>query len=197
MPADPLTDATVRKIQLGVLEESLNPAGKKLEFDGAGVSTLFLDAGYTLPANDLIWVTNPFGPDYFGYVKSYDFTANPPVINLQNPLVNEDEESPAPSESNDLIEILDPLAGQIVYIRRLQDNRSQSDRTYRVLIDSNTSSRRPVRDYIPVEDKGALPTAEIATVLTAGGPEGEDADSIIQLCYAKRSNIQHKARDWY
>ena len=196
VPADPLTDATVRKIQLGVLADGQNPATLQLKFDEAGVSTLFLDAGYTLPVNDLIWVTNPFGPDYFGYVDSYDFTSDTASITIQAPLINEEQESPV-VDPDGLIATPDPLAGQIVYIRRLQDNRSLSDRTYRVLIDSNTTSRRPVRDYIPVEDKGALPTDEIATVLTAGGPEGEDADSIIQLRYAKRSDIGHEASKWY
>ena len=196
VPADPLTDATVRKIQLGVLADGQNPATLNLKFDDAGASTLFLDAGYTLPANDLIWVTNPFGPDYYGYVDSYDFTSATASITIQASLINEEGDAPA-VDPDGLISIPDPLAGQIVYIRRLQDNRSQSDRTYRVLIDSNTTSRRPVRDYIPVEDKGALPTAEIATVLTAGGPEGEDADSIIQLRYAKRSDIRHEASRWY
>ena len=197
VPADPLTDATVRKIQLGVLVDGQNPSTETLKFDEAGVSTLFLDAGYTLPANDLIWVTNPFGADYYGEVDSYSFTGSNVFIKIKDPLINEDGETPEASGAGDLIEILDPLAGQIVYIRRLQDNRSESDRTYRVLIDTNTTSRRPVRDYIPVEASGNLPTNEIATVLTAGGPEGEDADSLIQLRYAKRSDIKHEPTGWY
>ena len=195
VPASPLDDATVRKIQLGVLQENLAPDTTTLTFADT-VSTLFLDAGYSLPANDLIWVTNPFGADYYGYVSSYDFTASPPFIQLSAPLINEEGESPEIT-TDDLISTPDPLAGQIVYTRRLQDVRGKSDRTYRVLIDSNTTSRRPVRDYVPVEAKGNLPTSEIATVLTAGGPEGEDADAIIQLRYAKRSNIQHSASGWY
>lgn len=195
VPASPLEGATVRKIQLGTLRESLPPNTRKLEFTDT-VSTLFLDAGYSLPSNDLIWVTNPFGADYYAYVSSYDFTASPPFIRLSAPLINEEGESPEIT-TNEIISTPDPLAGQIVYVRRLQDVREKSDRTYRVLIDSNTTSRRPVRDYIPVEATGALPTNEIATVLTAGGPEDEDADAIIQLRYAKRSNIQHNASGWY
>ena len=201
-PLDPLASATVRRIPLGQLEAGQSTDTTTLTF-AANVDTTFLDAGYTLPANDLVWVTNPYGDDFYGVVVSYDF--NVPSITISGELetaggetIQEFIDNRFAGEEDDTATVDDFLAGQTVYLRRLQDNRSVTQRSVRFSVNSNSDSRRPVRDYIPVEDNGALPVNEIASVLTSGGPEDEvGVDYLIQFRYAKRTDIAHSATAWY
>ena len=197
VPADPLDDAVVRKIQLGVMEDGQEFDTDSLVFTDAGADTLFQEAGYNLSADDYVWVTNPFGKDFYAKIDSYNFSGpGADEIFIKTALINEDGETPEP-DADSLVNTTNVLNGQIIYIRRLQDSRSIDDRTYNILIDSPTNARRPVRDYVPVEDGGALPVNEIATVFAAGGPGNEDADSVIQLRYAKKADAEYESNSWY
>lgn len=205
-PLDPIEGSAVRKIGIGSLKDGLALDTTVLEFDEFGASTVFLDAGYTLPANDNIWVTNPYGDDFYGKVVSYDFDGDDDSVTIAGQLMTPagDDggtgmtvEEVLQAQFGDLISVEDFLQGQQVYIRRMQDRRAGAEKAVRFVVDSPALSRRPVRDYVPVENGGALPDQEIASVLTIGGPEGEDGDYLMQLRYAKRADIDYSLTVWY
>ena len=205
-PLDPIEGAGVRRIGLGLLKEGLPTNTTVLQFDELGASTAFLDAGYTLPANDNIWVTNPYGDDFYGKVVSYDFDGDDDSVTIAGQLMTPaGEDGDAGMTVDEVLEqqfggnvtVDDFLAGQQVYLRRLQDRRAGAEKSVRFVVDSPSLARKPVRDYVPVENRGSLPSQEIASVLTIGGPEGEDGDYLMQLRYAKRADIDYSLTVWY
>ena len=199
-PLDPISNATVRKIPLGALASGQEDDTTVLKFNDEGVDNLFLDAGYTLPANDLVWVTNPYGDDFYGEVVSYNLESSPQKINIDDELrtaAGETIQDILELQFGNEIAVDDFLNDQQVYIRRLQDQRSASERSVQFIVDSPAKSRRPVRDYIPVEDRQDLPSAAIASVLSVGGAQGENGDYLIQLRNSKRLDNEFDATRWY
>ena len=110
--------------------------------------------GYTFFENSFLWVENSRSPDYRAPLAAVAWSsATPNQITVTATFENEDGTAPGDPVldiSGNPIGINYPdLAGANVYIRRIQDTRSSSERRYAVLgANSVPASRTPLRDYV-------------------------------------------------
>ena len=157
--------------------------------------------GYTLFADSYIWVTNSRSADYRAPLSAAAWSSsNPNQITVKATFVNEDGIAPGDPvlDSGGLpIGINYPdLAGANIYIRRIRDVRSTSDRRYALLNSTSvTTTRTPLRDYVLQTDTTAshidalIPdTASIGVAFSAAVTDTEGNNSLVELRRLNASN---------
>jgi microcystin-dependent protein len=157
--------------------------------------------GYTLFADSYIWVTNSRSADYRAPLSSAAWSStNPNQITVTATFVNEDGDAPGDpvlDNQGQPIGIFYPdLAGASIYIRRIQDVRSTSERRYALLNSTSvTTTRTPLRDYVLQTDTTAahidslIPdTASIGVAFSAAVTDTEGNDSLVELRRLNASN---------
>lgn len=145
-----LTDNTnnINRIYLGTIQ-SVSATGITLTVPltesllKPGQPSVVGSRGYTLAPNSLVWVENFTGEDWYSYFSTPGWSVGTPSeLNITAPLVNQTGASPGIGPTSLAI-------GKRVYIRRLFDSRTFSQRQYSlVLTNSSGVSRNPALDYV-------------------------------------------------
>ena len=151
--------------------------------------------GYSLKENDYIWVVNNRGPDYRAVLAADPWSsATPNQIKVK--AVFENEEGTFPGDiaipgnpSGTIPPILFPsLAGSNIFIRRVKDTRTLSERRYSLLLANTSSFRVPVRDFVLQTDqeggtgiKGPLPDSALSVVASSISLKDNDSNSDAQI----------------
>jgi hypothetical protein len=132
------------------------------------VPSILLRDGYTLASNTKIWVENPTGDHWRADLTSSAWNSgNPGQINIAAQLLQAGTNNPV--ENNpDTGESL--AIGKRVYIRRLVDTRTPTERRMSIVFNNTASSRLPERNFVLQTDP-ARAGGSIARALVAGGPE--------------------------
>jgi hypothetical protein len=182
----------VRRIFLGaidsinssriILTESLAPSSTT-----ANVPELLAKDGYTLRANTFLWIENPLGDDWKATIPSGAWTeATTNRINIQN----------LDAAALALVDVLDEnneevtkqaAVGRRVYLRRVVDTRSPSERQTSILLENTTSARVPERNFVFQTDPNnqfivsALPTTGESVLVISNAGAGEIAGSGVNL----------------
>lgn len=108
--------------------------------------------GYTFRANSYVWVENPLGEDWrTTFTSSAWSPANADQLNVNAALSAADGTIPGTNAAGD-----DNAIGKRVYIRRLVDTRTPSERRYTLLLSNTGTARIPVRDYVLQTDITAV-----------------------------------------
>jgi hypothetical protein len=153
------------------------------------------DLGYTLRENSYIWVENPNGTDWRAQLAATAWsTADTDRIFLKGALQDESNVSPGLPQNS----IVNRAIGRRVYVRRLIDNRTTSERRLTVGMFTVAAPTRLVqRDYVLQLDptapvlvgdvdpyvNGTLPTSEPLTISSIAVADINAAD------YPQFSNI--------
>ncbi len=206
-----LTEKTgnIKKIRLGtvasstannattiVLEEALEAGTydaeipRKLERDG-----------YSFFEDSYIWIENSRSADYRAQLAATAWSStNPNQIVVKAAFVNEDGTAPGDdvldSGNNDTGIDFPDLAGANIYIRRIQDTRSTSERRFGLLgANSNATARTPLRDYVLQTNTAAghidslIPdTASIGVGTSAAVTDAAGNNALIELRRLNPSN---------
>ena len=199
----------IKTITLGTIDASTTNSDKTITltvnleagvYDAATPRTLERD-GYTLFADSYIWVTNTRAADYRAPLSAAAWSSsNPNQITVKATFVNEDGIAPGDPVLDSFgapIGINYPdLAGANIYIRRIRDVRSTSERRYALLNSTSvTTTRTPLRDYVLQTDTttahidGLIPdTASIGVAFSAAVTDTEGNDSLVELRRLNASN---------
>lgn len=175
------TERNTRKIDFGevaagvlnnattiVLAEPLEPSPRDENIP------LVLDAqNYTLRDSSYLWIENSGGKNFRARLEATSWDpATPNQLLVKETFENEDGISPG-QELNPG-QFAGDLDGSRVYIRRVRDARSSSERRFTLLLNNtSTTSRNPLRDYTLQTDvlggsiSGEIPTNACITVQTA------------------------------
>ena len=209
--ATDLTEKTgnIKKIRLGtvasgtannattiVLEEALEAGTydaeipRKLERDG-----------YSFFEDSYIWIENSRSADYRAQLAATAWSStNPNQIVVKAAFVNEDGTAPGDdvldSGNNDTGIDFPDLAGANIYIRRIQDTRSTSERRFGLLgANSNATARTPLRDYVLQTNTAAghidslIPdTASVGVGTSAAVTDAAGNNALIELRRLNPSN---------
>jgi hypothetical protein len=162
----------VRRIFLGVISaisDSVITLQAALATDelSTTVPALLLRDNYSLASGTRIWIENPSGDDWRTTLSEAAWSSSTPnQINIDAAPTQSgtDEEVGLNSQGNSL------AIGKRVYIRRLVDTRSPSERRVSLQINNTASSRLPERNFVLQTDPARVGGA-ISRRLTAGGDE--------------------------
>ena len=150
-PGDKL--GNVRKIQLGKVDsyDILNNTIVllvPLSFDpeNDAVPSILQNDGYTFAENTLIWIENPSGPDWRTQLVAGAWDSSVPAQIDVNALPVEASGSPAA--------VPETLVGKRVYLRRITDSRTSSERRCTLQVSNTASARLPERNYALQTDPG-------------------------------------------
>lgn len=166
------TERSVRKIFLGKVEANVanNATTIVLEFPLEASPRdenipLVLDAqSYTLKDSSYLWIENSGGKNFRARLKAVSWDpATPNQLLVKESFQN--EESISPGQELNPKQFAGDLNGSRVYVRRVNDIRSASERRYTLLLNNtSTVSRNPLRDYtIQTDILGSSISAEIPT----------------------------------
>ena len=208
--ASNLSDETnnVRKIFLGTIATGTSNSATALQLQialegdpsNANVPLTLSRDGYSLPTDSYLWVENIRGNDYRARLVANAWSATVPTrITVAGVLVNEDGDEPGDPITNSAGlttgQTWPDIAGARVYVRRLQDSRTQDERKYGIRCNNTgASSRTPIRDYILQTKPGAggvtglLPDSGIITVSTAASVAGDGAGAARSALVELRRN---------
>jgi hypothetical protein len=157
----------IRRIDLGVVASAtsstitLTGSGLAIDASSSTIPAVLLGNGYSLANGTKVWVENPQGNDWRATLTSSAWSdAAPTVINITGEL---QEAVTNTAGGTDVV-------GRRVYIRRLADTRSVSERRLSLLLNNTSSSRLPQRDQVLQTDP-ARSGGAISRVLAAGGDE--------------------------
>ncbi len=182
---DPIEYATVSRVRIGTVE-SLDP---RTEIESTTIlDKSYEDADYTIKAGTYIWVQNGNGKDWRAEVAEDVPKGDVTTIKLKREL-----------EDQTGVKAGDDAIGNDIYIRRLIDNRSYDERSYSILVNGDSGTRPPVRDYVP-ETSTSNWNDRVSTVLsTVAVPDRDDVTARVQLRYAKRpvSECEHQTGHYY
>lgn len=153
----------------------------------AGVPELLAKDGYSLRANTFLWIENPLGDDWKATIPSGAWSeATADRINIQNLDVG----------ALALIDVLDEnneettrqaASGKRVYLRRVVDTRSPSERQTSILLENTTAARVPERNFVFQTDPNnqfvvsALPTTGENVLVVSNSGAGESAGSGVNI----------------
>jgi hypothetical protein len=141
------------------------------------VPQVLASKNYTFTDGSYLWIENSSGPDWRAPLSSAAWSSSSPTdIEITVQMENQDGDFPGVGGNPS-------LAGSKVYIRRLVDNRSLTQRRYSINVtntDSNT--RTPLRDYVIQTTLGSgggivdlLPESDMVIVNKSGPiPIGTD-----------------------
>ncbi len=126
----------------------------------AGVPELVAKDGYTLREDSYVWVENPFGQDWrTTFAATAWSTSDTDLLNTKGALADEDGEAPGNNDGG-----INNAVGKRVYVRRIVDTRTPSQRRYTLKLANTGSARLPLRDYVLQTDTtGASIDSEIGT----------------------------------
>jgi hypothetical protein len=157
----------IRRIQLGLVG-SINSSRIILSVPLAAdegndsVPSILARENYTLRSGTKIWVENPAGPDWRAELSSSAWTASAADrINLSVELVDSESGQPVPAST---------VVGRRVYIRRLVDTRTPSERRTSVALNNSASARLPERGFV-IQTDPSRTNGSIARALQPGGSE--------------------------
>ncbi len=157
----------IRRIDLGVVASAtsstitLTGSGLAIDASSSTIPAVLLGDGYSLANGTRVWVENPQGNDWRATLTSSAWSsAAPTVINITGGL---QEAVTNAAGGTDVV-------GRRVYIRRLADTRSVSERRMSLLLNNTSLSRLPQRDQVLQTDP-ARSGGAISRVLAAGGDE--------------------------
>jgi hypothetical protein len=157
----------IRRIQLGVISAITNDrislSTPLAADDGIDDSpSVLAREGYTLRAGTKVWVENPTGEDWRADLNANAWSASAADrINLSAALVD--------SESGAAVTAADAI-GKRVYIRRLVDTRTPSERRINLALNNSASARLPERGFV-VQTDPTRAGGNIARALAPGGSE--------------------------
>lgn len=141
----------IRRIFLGVISAV---SGSKItlvdplaiDAESTTVPALLLRDGYSLRDGTRIWVENPVGDDWRATLTSTAWSSSDPdEINITAALSQSGTDAPVPVNP-DTSESL--AIGKRVYIRRLVDTRTPSERRLSLLLNNTASARIPERNFV-------------------------------------------------
>lgn len=158
----------VRRIYLGtvaaVSSDSITlVSGLTVSEESSSIPAILLQEGYSLAANTKIWVDNPVGADWRTTLDSGAWDAGTPnLINTTGQLLESGTNNPAGTNPSPI--------GKRVYIRRIVDTRSSSERRLSLILSNTASARLPQRNFVLQTDP-ARSGGAISRVLAGGGEE--------------------------
>lgn len=157
----------IRQITLGQVDFSVDNGATTIKLTTqlsgsptvAGEPDLVARDGYTLREDSYLWIENTSGPDYRATLAAdaWDpLTADELIV--KEAFLNEDGNAPGAEISEGSVSVFLPdLAGLRVYIRRMVDTRSPSERRYTLLMNNTAPTRVPLRDFVVQADPGTPP----------------------------------------
>jgi len=147
----------IRTIYLGTIDSATSSKitlTSPLAIDNSSddVPAILLQDGYTLASGTYIWAENPLGEPWYAPLDSNAWQASAP---------NEIDISSAFDGADDTVqEGINQLPGKRVYIRRLVDTRTPTERRVSILANNTASARLPQRSFIvqtdPLRTNGAI-----------------------------------------
>jgi hypothetical protein len=142
-----------------------------------GAPQILASKNYTFADGSYLWIENPSGPDWRAPLSSAAWSSsNPANIQITVPMGNQSGNSPGVGGAPSLV-------GSKVYIRRLVDNRSLTQRRYSINVtNTDNNTRTPLRDYVIQTTLGSgggivdsLPESDMVIVNKSGPiPIGTD-----------------------
>jgi hypothetical protein len=134
----------------------------------ATIPAILLRDGYSLASGTKVWVENPTGDDWRTDLTSSAWSSSAANdVNISAALTQSGTNDPV-GTNPDTGESL--AIGKRVYIRRLVDTRSPSERRLSLQLNNTASARLPERNFVLQTDPARVGGA-ISRVLAAGGSE--------------------------
>lgn len=122
--------------------------------------------GYSLAPGTLVWIENPSGADWRATLASNAWGSNAPAeIDITGAALQAGTGAAIGTSAGVSLAI-----GQVVYLRRLADTRSRSDRQVSLKLANSTTARLPPRNSI-LQTQPAVSGGGIARSLAADGAE--------------------------
>lgn len=171
VPLNPIDKVpAIRRIALGVVAAhtaSTITLIQGLAADAAGTTPQILAKdGYSLPGATYVWVENPDGDDWRALVTASAWASGAPtVINITAALSQSGTDAAVPIASG-----VSKAIGKQVYIRRVVDSRTLSERSASLELNTSAGSRTPVRSAILQTSLG-VSGGGIARALAVNGEE--------------------------
>jgi hypothetical protein len=163
----------IRRIYLGTVSAvtsskiTLN-SGLAISPDSSTVPAILLADGYTLKSNTKVWVENPSGEDWQASLTSSAWSdVSPNEINISAALEESDTGNPVGTDPNTSASL---AIGRRVYIRRLIDTRTPSERRVSLQLSNTGSTRLPERNFA-IQTDPARAGGAISREFAAGGSE--------------------------
>jgi hypothetical protein len=182
----------VRRIFLGAIASlssgfiTLSEALAPSDSDDTNPALLARD-GYSLAQGTFLWIENPLGDDWRATIPSSAWTtSNPTRINVTSLQAEALETIQILDENNELVDRQAAL-GKRVYLRRLVDTRTPSERQCSILLENTTNARLPERNFVLQTDPGnqfisaALPTTGDNVLVVSNSGQGLTAGSGVNL----------------
>jgi len=158
--------SNIRRIDLGVVASASGSVitlsnGLAVDATSNSVPAVLLAAGYTLASGTRVWVENPNGPDWRATLDASAWSSSAPAqINITGELLESGSSVPGGLD----------VVGRRVYIRRVVDTRTVSERRVSLILSNTASARLPQRDAVLQTDP-ARASGAISRLLAAGGEE--------------------------
>jgi hypothetical protein len=163
----------VRRVFLGTISAVsastitlVNPLA--VDETSSSVPAILLKDGYSLPAGTKIWVENPTGAHWRSDLAAAAWDASKPgEVKITKALLQAGTNEPVGTnpETNQSLAI-----GKRVYVRRLVDTRSPSERRASLQLNNTASARLPERSFI-VQTDPARAGGAISSELAPGGSQ--------------------------
>lgn len=141
----------ILKIQIGTVDSGVaNDATSIVLTDNlveseiyAGIPEILASRGYTFAEDSYLWIENSSGADWRAQLPSAAWVpSSPDTITIAAVMENQNGDFPGDPGQGD-------LAGSKVYIRRLIDSRTVSQRRYSLEItNTDSTTRTPPRDFV-------------------------------------------------
>ena len=146
-------------------------SGLEIASNSTTIPNVLYKDGYSLKHNTRVWVENPLGADWqTSLTASAWSSSSPTLINVTAALAEGNSAGTAPGTNPDTGNSL--AVGKRVYIRRLADTRTPSERRMALQLTNTSSARIPERNFVlqtdPNRASGAI-SRELAKWTTAGG----------------------------
>jgi hypothetical protein len=163
----------VRRVFLGTVGDVNNnriilTTPLAVDEDSATVPAILLRDKFSLPDGTKIWVENPSGDDWRADLTSSAWSSSTPDrVNIAAALAQAGTDDPVGTNPATGVSL---AVGKRVYIRRVVDTRSPSERRVSLQLNNTASSRLPERNFILQTDPTRAGGA-ISRALAPGGNE--------------------------
>ncbi len=161
----------VRRIQLGIVSaissSSITLQTGLAPSEDPAVPAVLAAGGFSLPAGTLVWIENPTGADWRATLASNAWSsASPTAVGISGAALQ--------AGTGDAIGQglggVSLAIGRRVYVRRLIDTRSRSQRRVSLKLSNTTSARVPLRNSI-LQTRPGVSGGGISRALAPGGAE--------------------------
>ena len=144
-------------------------SGLEIASNSTTIPNVLYKDGYSLKHNTRVWVENPLGADWqTSLTASAWSSSSPTLINVTAALAEGNSAGTAPGTNPDTGNSL--AVGKRVYIRRLADTRTPSERRMALQLTNTSSARIPERNFVLQTDPSRASGA-ISRELDGGGAE--------------------------